>query len=235
MYCIDYYMGMSMSMLRRENASMSISPQQELENITRLTSEEDSRGMIHPQPEAELVEQAQRNPEAFGQLYERFYGLINNYLYRRTLNIATAEELTSNTFFKALRALPKYKPQAPFCVWLYRIATNEIRMHRRSAWFRRVLRMDQAGENEIDRIYFTSPEAPDRIEREERMRQYAALHRALRNLPELYQAVLILRNYEGLKHEEIAQVLSKRTGTIKSLVSRGLQRMGRLMKKKHAT
>ena len=226
---------MILSIPGREGVSMTISQQQELENAASSTSEEGNRETILQNSETELVEQARSAPESFGQLYERYYGRIRNYIYRRTLNVATAEDLTSNTFFKAIRALPRYKHRAPFCVWLYRIATNEIRMHRRSAWFRRMMSMEQVGTEAIDRIYFVSPEAHARIENEERMRQYAAMHEALKRLPEPYQTVLVLRYYEGLKHEEIAHVLGKRTGTIKSLVSRGLKRMARLMKKKHAT
>jgi RNA polymerase sigma-70 factor, ECF subfamily len=214
---------------------MTICHQQELETAISLVSGTKS---LEPEPwqaETALIEQARQDTEAFGQLYERYYGLIHNYIYRRTLNVATAEDLTSNTFFKALRALSHYKHKAPFRAWLYRIATNEIRMHRRSAWFRRVMRMDHTDTETIDRIYFVSPEAHTQIEREERMRRYAALHNALKKIPEPYQTALILRYYEGLKHEEIARVLNKPTGTVKSLVSRGLNRMARLMKKKDAT
>ena len=54
--------------------------------------------------EAELVERAKTHPEAFGELYDRYYTVVLNYVFRRTLDVALAEELTSNTFFNALRA-----------------------------------------------------------------------------------------------------------------------------------
>ena len=214
---------------------MPISQEQRFESIACDASENGLGQANGEQFEAELVEQACSDPEAFGRLYERYYDTIRNYIYRRTLNIATAEDLTSNTFFKALRGLPRYRYHAPFCAWLYRIATNEVRMHRRSAWFRRVKGIEEAGMVAIDRIYFAAPEAEGRVENEERMRQYAVLHEVLKQLPEPYQTVLILRYFEGLKHEEIAQVLGKRLGTVKSLASRGLKRMARLMKEKNAT
>src|SRR5690242_15578242 len=88
------------------------------------------------QADARLVQRALREPESFALLYERFYPMILNYAFRRTLDVNLAEELTSNTFFKALRALPKYRPGAqPLRAWLYSIATNELRMHWR--WRRR--------------------------------------------------------------------------------------------------
>lgn len=69
-----------------------------------------------------LIEAAKADPRAFGQLFESHYETVLTYTYRCTLNLAVAEELTSNTFFKALRALPKYRRGVPFADWLYRIA-----------------------------------------------------------------------------------------------------------------
>lgn len=63
--------------------------------------------------EAELVQRAKDDPAAFGQLYEAHYSRILNYIYRSVLNVAVAEELTSNTFFKALRALGSNKRPQP--------------------------------------------------------------------------------------------------------------------------
>ena len=170
--------------------------------------------------EAVLVERARSDPRAFGALYEIHYERILNYIYRRTLNVALAEELTSNTFFKALRHLPRYRRRTPFQAWLYRIATNEIKMHWRTEKRRRARQETFAGAD-LDRVYFTSPEADDR----ERIRQIALLNEALRRLPDRYQTVLVLRYFEGLKHRQIADVLGKKTGTVKSLVSRGLARL----------
>ena len=79
--------------------------------------------------EAELVERARTQPEAFGHLYDRYYGVVLNYVFRRTLDVALAEELTSNTFFNALRALGVYENRGKFLAWLYRIAGNEVRLN----------------------------------------------------------------------------------------------------------
>ena len=57
--------------------------------------------------EQKLVERAKTQPQAFADLYELYYGTILSYAYRRTLDPLAAEEITSNTFFKALRALPR--------------------------------------------------------------------------------------------------------------------------------
>jgi len=185
--------------------------------------------------EAEAVERARRDPEAFGELYRAHYDTILNYLYRRTLNQSLAEELTSNTFFKALRALPSYRNRAPFRAWLYRIASNELRSHFRSQ------RHSQGGlrtvpwEEGLERVYFTQSEVVERAEREARLSQYARLQAVLARLPDRYQAVLVLRYFERLEYREIAQVMGKRLGTVKSLLHRGLKRMRSLLDEENAT
>ena len=191
---------------------------------------------VAPDEDAELVQRAKRDPAAFGSLYEAHYESILNYLYRRTLSVALAEELTSNTFFKALRGLPAFRPRQsiPFRAWLYRIATNEARMYWRSRKGRgRTLPLSDEGN--LPRITFVWPEAESTEAVREKQERYAMVHQALGRLPEPYQSALTLRYFEGLRHEEIAGILGKRPGTIKSLVHRGLAKLNRLMSGPGAT
>ena len=126
--------------------------------------------------EAKLVERARTQPEAFGQLYDRYYSVVLNYIFRRTLDVALAEELTSNTFFNALRALGGYENRGKFLAWLYRIAGNEIRLN----W--RARRKQHEGEArwraELGRVRFATDRAIATEEVEEQARQFARLHEA---------------------------------------------------------
>ena len=185
--------------------------------------------------EQELVEKAKTDPGAFGQLYERNYERIINYIYRRTLNLTIAEELTSNTFFKALRALPKFRPRAPIQAWLYRIASNEIKAHYRANKKRRQLSQVLFAEHDLDRVHFNSAQAEEKDELQDKIRRYALLHRSISRLPERYQTVLVLRYVEALKLEQVAQVLGKRIGTVKSLIHRGLARLRKIIHNESAT
>jgi RNA polymerase sigma-70 factor (ECF subfamily) len=196
--------------------------------------EEPAEGLQAMRDEAALVQRAARDPEAFGLLYEAHYTAILSYLYRRTLDVNAAEELTSNTFFKALRALPRYRHRMPFRAWLYRIATNEVRMRWRSWWRRRRVQVPD-WESQLNRVYFNSTpvESPEQLR--EKMRTYAVLHECLSRLPDKYQTVLVLRYLEELKIEEVAQVVGKRVGTVKSLIHRGLGRLRGLMGEEGAT
>ena len=175
--------------------------------------------------EFRLVERAKTDPEAFGRLFETHYDRILTYTYRSTLDLAVAEELTSNTFFKALRGLPRYRRRVPFAAWLYRIATNEVRMHWRSRRRRRTTASDPASLEQIERAYFESPALEAEEERREKMRAYARLHELVGRLPERYRSVILLRFFEDLSYEAMADVLGKRIGTLKSLVHRGLRRL----------
>lgn len=180
--------------------------------------------------EAELVERARTDPEAFGRLYEIHYDRILNYIYRRTLNVALAEELTSNTFFKALRHLPRYRRRTAFQAWLYRIAGNEIKMHWRGEQRRR-RRETQCEHADLDQVCSISSETDNPQQTE----QLALVNKALSKLPHRYQTVLALRYFEGLKNDEIAQVLGKKIGTVKSLISRGLVRLRKSIDAANAT
>jgi RNA polymerase sigma-70 factor (ECF subfamily) len=189
------------------------------------------RSPLASDDESDLVERAKNDPTAFGDLYEAHYSAILNYLYRRTLSATVAEELTSNTFFKALRGLPAFhsRPSIRFRAWLYRIATNEAGMHWRSRRGRGTAPL-LLNDNDLPRITFIWPEMEVPDAAREKQRQFSCIHQALSRLPELYRSTLTLRYFEGLAHEEIAQILEKPVGTIKSIVHRGLAKLAKKMK-----
>ncbi len=67
------------------------------------------------------------------------------------------------------------------------------------------------------------------------MKLFKSLQESLDSLPEKYRVVLTLRYFENFKYNEIAQILGKRVGTVKSLVHRGLRRLRTLLKEHNAT
>ena len=181
--------------------------------------------------ESLIVERAKNDPQAFGILYDRTYSRILNYIYRRTLNITTAEELTSNTYLKAIKALPRYNHRAPFIAWLYSIATNEIRMHARQVKRDDGFKKDPRWICEIDRIQFESPDnrIEDEIKTQTKMMEFERVSNLVKTLPDIYQSVIVLRYFEEMSYSEIGDVLGKKVGTVKSLVNRGLKRLRRMM------
>src|SRR5262245_19396033 len=80
--------------------------------------------------EKELVRRAQHDPAVFGELYDCHYPKIFEYALKRTANLQAAQDITSETFFKALRKLWQFRwRNVPFSSWLYRIANNEANQY----------------------------------------------------------------------------------------------------------
>ena len=178
------------------------------------------------QDESTLIAAAQKNPEAFGVLFDHYYPKILAYLIHRTGEVALAQDLTSETFFKALTKLWQFRwRRISFSAWLYRIATNEMRMHYRG---KRPVSLDAIMEGSG----FDVPDSADLVEElkeaEEklsRQKDFMEIRAKLANLPLNYQEVITLRYLEEKSIPEIAEIIAKREGTVRSLLSRGLQKL----------
>lgn len=178
--------------------------------------------------EKEIIKEAKKNPEAFGLLYDKYYQPIFRYILRRTANIELTKDLTSQTFFKALKGLGKFRWQnIPFSAWLYRIATNEV-----NSFYRKKKRFIQVT---LDKI----PEIPSKnnsdkeikiAERELKSKEeFIKLHQSISKLNPIYQSVIALRFFEKKKISEVSQILGKPEGTIKSQIHRALKELKKLI------
>jgi RNA polymerase sigma-70 factor (ECF subfamily) len=166
--------------------------------------------------EAALVAAAQRDPRAFGPLYELYVDRIYRYAYRRVGTHHEAEDVTAQTFQQALQALPSYQWRGlPFGAWLFRIAGNIIN------------RRGRTGGREVaveDVTVFSTWEDTDDdpAERVTRSEEAIALVRLIRRLPPDQQRVLVLKFSHGLKNREIGDLMGRSEGAIKQLVHRAL-------------
>lgn len=176
--------------------------------------------------EAKLIEAARKDPDAFGILFDKYYKPILNYTLRRVADVAVAQDLTSETFVKAYTKLWQFRFRGVgFSAWLYRIATNEIRMYYRG---KRPLSLDQLMESTgfdlRDELNLTE-ELMNAETHVERHQEFLKVQRVLQTLPLHYQEVIALRFFEEKSLKEIAEILGKREGTVKSLLSRGLEKL----------
>lgn len=175
-----------------------------------------------------LVERAKSDAGALGELYDSQYPKILNYVVRRVGDLAIAEDITAETFIKAFDHLHTFQWRGlPFSAWLYRIASNEI-----ATYFRKKHTKDVSLDELMDGHKFEPPSDTDieaaYIEAQEAMlrhRQFAAVQKVMQTLPQKYQEALALRYLEKKSIEEIGQIMGKRPGTIKSLLSRGVKKV----------
>ena len=158
-----------------------------------------------------LVEAAQKDRSKFADLYDKYFCLVYAYTARRVADRATAEDLTSEVFQKALEYLPKFVWRGvPFGAWLLRIATNIVVDRSRQA-----AREQDLGEPEdATEISYISLE-----EIEER----ELIFRSVDKLPEDQRRVIVLRFAEEKSIREISEELGRSEGAVKQLQFRGLQ------------
>src|SRR3974390_1837167 len=180
----------------------------DLETLTQRSEDEEA-----------LVFAARSDTAAAGQLFDKYYPEIFRYVHHCTLDHAVTEDVTSNVFFSAFRHLGRFRwRRIPFRAWLYRIATNELRMH-----YRKQKRMSAANAGPVD------PESPatgcsaDAVAAE--LDDYRLLQRVLLQLGQKYRTVIVLRYFEGKSLSEICEITNKREGTVKSLLHRALARL----------
>jgi RNA polymerase sigma-70 factor (ECF subfamily) len=175
-----------------------------------------------------LVERAKADPEAFGALYERYARSVFAFAYSKVRDGSVAEDLTSQTFLQALRALPRYEQRgAPFRSWLFRIAANLIADRHRAPVAEVPLRRHASeGEDAAEPLDLEDPHAEEDITSWERAEAFARLVEGL--TPE-QRTVVHLRFVDGLPIADIAAKMARSEGSIKMLLMRALQNLRRTM------
>ncbi|MGH3092390.1 MAG: RNA polymerase sigma factor [Gaiellaceae bacterium] len=173
-----------------------------------------------PLAETELVALAQSGDSAAYQtLVEEYQTIAFRTAYLITGSAADAEDAVQEGFVKAFYALGRFRPDAPFRPWVLRIVANEARNRRRSAGRRERLAL-RAVEDPLSGGAVPSPEAA-LLESEER----AGLLAAVEDLREEDRLVIACRYFLELSEEETAAALDWRRGTVKSRLSRALERL----------
>lgn len=165
--------------------------------------------------ESELIERAKRDPAAFGELYNRYVDRIYSYIYHRVGNAADAEDLTARTFYRALVSMPAYVDRgAPFAAWLFRIAHNLVaNWHRDQARRPTVSLEGLSTTTDLDSVGDGLAAATMTT---------SMVGDAIRQLDPDRQALLVLKFSQELSNAEIAQILGRSEGAIKSLYHRTL-------------
>lgn len=168
------------------------------------------------QHEYAILERSRRNPNAFGELYEKYFDRIFNFIYRQTDDEALSGDLCSQTFLNALKNLQRYEFRGvPFSAWLYKIASNEVNKHYRKLKQDKVFSLEEV---RVRELIDQSNEDWD----EELIQQ---LLRFLKALPTDMLQVLELRFFEDKNFKEIAFILDITESGAKMRTYRALDRL----------
>ena len=174
-----------------------------------------------------LVHRAQAGDvEAFGELYDRYVDLVFRYVHYRVSGPQLAEDLTSETFLRALRSITTFTWQGrDVGAWFVTIARNLVADHYKSSRYRL--------ETTTDDVATSAPAGAlvqDGLEDSvlEALQNQVLLD-AVRRLGPEQQECIVLRFLQGMSVAETAQVMGKNDGAVKALQHRAVRALGRLM------
>lgn len=177
--------------------------------------------------EKQLLKNIKENPKFFGKLFDEYYKPIFNYIFHRVADYDISRDIAADTFLKAYLKVHAFVwKDISILTWLYRIATNEINYYyRKNKAYR--LSMELFA-NQANRLF----EFED-YDHEKQLMEYELklnddfrkAQNAIEKLNVKYQEVLSLRFFEKKSIFEISEILDKKEGTIKSLLSRGLEKL----------
>ena len=176
--------------------------------------------------EAELLNKIKKNPADFSLLFKLYYKPVFGYILRRTGNFDDTADIAADTFLKAFHHIKNFQYRGiSIKVWLYRIATNEVNLYirqkkRYSSIFEKI--------NFEDERTFSNFLNEDKEELEAELQKhdkFILVIKELKKLPVKYQEVISLRYFEGKGNKEIVEILRINEGTLKSQLSRGLEKL----------
>jgi RNA polymerase sigma-70 factor, ECF subfamily len=194
-------------------------------------------GMAPPQsgtpPEAEMVAELERvrlrDPEALAAFFERYFDRVYGLVYRLLGDRAQAEDMAQEVFLKVHRAADRIDPMRDPLPWLMTIAHNACRdLWRSNAWklTRRSASLD--GDSPLAETLSRGTNDPERdLIASERER---LVQEALQKLPEPLRVAIVMHDYQGLGHDEIAAITGINHAAVRKRYSRALAALGRLLK-----
>jgi RNA polymerase sigma-70 factor (ECF subfamily) len=182
--------------------------------------------------EAALIEQCRTDPAAFGQVFDWWYKPVFGYIMRRTGDYDLSKDIAAETFLKAFLKIDKFQWRGiSLSAWLYRIAGNELNQYYRSSKYR-PQSLQQLLENPQMKKLLHAEADNEREIMEGELKAHDDYNRIRQNLQKLdvkYQEVIALRYFEQKTNTEISEILDKNEGTIKSLLSRGLEKLRNML------
>ncbi|MBN2198160.1 sigma-70 family RNA polymerase sigma factor [Candidatus Wolfebacteria bacterium] len=157
--------------------------------------------------------------EAFGLLYDRYQPQIYRFILIKVGHREEAEDLTHQVFLKSWQNISSYKFQGfPFSSWLYSVARNQVVDYYRTK--KKTLVIEEITELKIEDSYLKDIDKEFDIER---------IKKAIFQLKDEYQDIIILRFIEDLSPKEIALIINKSEGAVKLLQHRAIKNLKKIL------
>ncbi len=158
--------------------------------------------------------------DAFGVLVERYQERLYPTILRLTGSPEDAEDVLQDAFVRAFEKLDQFEGESSFYTWVYRIAVNLALSGHRRRRIRSALRLRRKptacrGADPADESTESDPSAP--LERAERKR---LVETALNRLSPEHRAIVVLKDFDGRRYEEISAILDIPVGTVRSRLHR---------------
>jgi RNA polymerase sigma-70 factor, ECF subfamily len=176
------------------------------------------------QNEKHIIEKARTDPKVFGQLYDVYYPKIFGYLFRITGDYGVSCDICAETFLKAWMNLGSFTWRGiSISSWLFKIATNELNQYFRKKKYKPYT---------LTSLSLLNGEFPDCHDRSQDLLvkqdlddEFKNVLQQLNTLPPKYQKVIALKYFEEMSIKEIGEIMGKKEGTVKSLLSRGIGKL----------
>jgi RNA polymerase sigma-70 factor (ECF subfamily) len=187
-------------------------------------------GLVEHDPFTEVIEQAAAgDPDAWGQIYERFSGPLFGFFLHQVRDREIAEDLTAGVFLEALQARTRFYGDAgALRSWLFRIARNNLIDHWRRSQRARSESFHEVEEAELARSIPVEDPEDTAIVSLDRQRLRAGID----TLSADQQEVVLLRLTGDLTSAEIAAIVGKTVGAVKALQHRAIAALARVLGEK---
>lgn len=145
------------------------------------------------------------------ELVDMYAGVIYRIAYSRLQNVPDAEDITQEVLLKYIKSNKSFNDEDHRRMWIIRVTVNAVNSLMSSSWRRRLVPLEEA-----DAVSYTEPE------------QYG-VREAMKRLPEKYRIPIHLYYFENMTINQIAAALNRKEGTVKSLLSRGRNKLRALL------
>jgi RNA polymerase sigma-70 factor, ECF subfamily len=170
--------------------------------------------------------------KSFEILFDKYKKRVINYCYRYCGHRAVAEELAQETFLRVYKAAERYRPEAQFSTWLFKIAANVcLNEIRKPVYNSRIESIEETEEERHDAALEMSDKSPHKMPDMllETQEEQVLIRKAMDRLPGEQRAALLLRATEGFSYHEIGMQINRSEKNVKTLIYRARQHIKQIL------